>query len=91
MRDGLAVRHFLPGALHINVNPLVIACGVCKLVDHFLINRDPVRHAAIGTDVVFQVLRGFHTQHFSILPEFAFLWFVGRQQYGAVSLHPACQ
>ena len=44
-------------AFDIGVNPLMIACGVCERVDHFLSDGHPFGRAEIGAGQIGDVLR----------------------------------
>jgi len=50
--DGLAARHLPLRALHVHVDPLMVARGVGELVDHGLVHRDPVAGAEGLADVL---------------------------------------
>ena len=53
VRDRRAQRR-LPGAIHVDVNPLVIAAAFGKLIDQRLVDQHAARHTEIATDVVEQ-------------------------------------
>jgi hypothetical protein len=50
MRDGFAAWHFRHGPFLVDMNPLLVAGRLRKLVDAILCHLDPVADADLGTD-----------------------------------------
>ncbi len=59
MRDRAAEGRLECG-LGVNVDKLLVAADFSKPINHWLGNRDPVRHANFGTDQVRKSLDGSH-------------------------------
>mgnify|MGYP003694646303 CR=1 FL=1 len=55
--DRLAPGHLALGPLDVDVDPLMVAGGVGELVDHRLVDRDPLRWAQLASDELQEVLR----------------------------------
>ena len=45
------------------MDPLVVAGGLGKFVDHLLVDRDPVADAKLLANMVLQILWGFDGEH----------------------------
>lgn len=63
MRDGFAVGGFAGRALHIDVNPLMIAGRVGETVDPLLIDKKPISHAQLLSGMSGQFGRGVDLDH----------------------------
>jgi hypothetical protein len=50
VRDGLAARQFLLGAVLVNVNPLLVTGCLSEFVDAVLRDLDPFAGADLGAD-----------------------------------------
>src|SRR3989441_3643920 len=61
--DRLAPGHLAPSPLDIHVDPLVVARGVGELVDHRLIDRDPLRGTQLAPDVPEELIRVLQPEH----------------------------
>jgi hypothetical protein len=58
MRDRRAKRSGL-GALHVDVNPLMVIGRIRELVDSILLHREPVAVPEVLADGVLEFVRGF--------------------------------
>jgi hypothetical protein len=65
--DGLAAGHLLLGALHVHVDPLMIARGLRELVDHGLIDGEPIGGTELRADVLLEVLGRLDDEHGRLL------------------------
>src|ERR1700693_91749 len=63
MGDRLAARHLLPGALDIDMDPLVIAGRVGEFVDLLLGHRVPVADPDLLADIGGEIGSAFDFQH----------------------------
>src|ERR1051325_7082669 len=63
MRDGLAARHLAFRPLDIDMNPLVVACGIGELVDLLLGYRVPVAGADLLARIGQQIGPAFDFKH----------------------------
>src|SRR5713101_3908836 len=63
MRDRLAARHLAPGALDIDMDPLMVAGRIGEFVDLLLGHRIPVADPDLLALIGFQIGRAFDFQH----------------------------
>jgi len=63
MRDGLAAWHFRFRAFLVDMNPLLVAGRVRKLVDAVLRHLDPVADADLGADRCLEFVESVEYPH----------------------------